>query len=87
MGMLTSIVELPNGRFAGLGYIRQRGKGALGEDPEGQEVQVGGTPATIVHIPAAQYGLAPAQLPRKQVEPTQQLGPADSRCVLLLWYN
>lgn len=79
VGTLTSYLQLPNGRHVGLAYIRVRGKGIQEAGPEGQEVRLGDVTATITHIPAAQYTLAPEQLPQKQVEPTQQLGPAGDR--------
>ncbi|KAK9844916.1 hypothetical protein WJX74_008626 [Apatococcus lobatus] len=79
VGVLTSCVQLPNGHHAGLGYIRQRGKGIQEGSPEGQEVEVGDVAATIVHIPAAQHTVPDQQLPQKKVEPTQQLGPAGDR--------
>ena len=78
--MLTSYVQLPNGRHVGLGYVRQRGKGIQEGSPEGQQVQIGDVAATIVHIPAAQYAIPPQQLPKPKVEPTQQTGPAGDRC-------
>ena len=80
MGVLTSCVQLPNGRHVGLGYVRQRGKGIQEGSPEGQQVQVGDVTATVVHIPAAQYAIPSQQLPKKKVEPTQQTGPAGDRC-------
>ena len=80
VGVLTSYVRLPNGRHAGLGYIRQRGKGIQEGSVEGQEVEVGGVAATVVHIPAASFIIPPQQLPQKKVEPSQQLGPAGGRC-------